>query len=98
MLAAFSITPLGAGDSVSASVADAVRLVRESGLPNETNAMFTNIEGEWDEVMAVIKACVDKVAESAPRVSVVIKIDHRPGVADALHAKVARVEAHLADG
>jgi uncharacterized protein (TIGR00106 family) len=95
MLAAFSLTPLGAGDSVSASVADAVRLVRESGLPNETNAMFTNIEGEWDEVMAVIKACVDKVAESAPRVSVVIKVDHRPGVADALHAKVAAVEDRL---
>ena len=97
MLAAFSITPLGAGDSVSASVADAVRLVRESGLPNETNAMFTNVEGEWDEVMGLIKACVLKVAESAPRVSVVIKVDHRPGVEDALHAKVARVEAHLAD-
>ena len=98
MLAAFSITPLGAGDSVSASVADAVRLVRESGLPNETNAMFTNVEGEWDEVMDLIKACVMKVAESAPRVSVVIKVDHRPGVDDALHTKVARVEAHLADG
>ena len=95
MLAAFSITPLGVGDSVSASVADAVRLVRESGLPNETNAMFTNVEGEWDEVMGLIKACVDKVAEAAPRVSLVIKIDHRPGAVDALHAKVERVESHL---
>ena len=95
MLAAFSISPLGTGDSVSSSVAEAVRLVRDSGLPNETNAMFTNVEGEWDEVMALIKACVDKVAEAAPRVSVVIKIDHRPGVVDALHAKVAAVEEHL---
>ena len=95
MLVAFSISPLGAGDSVSASVADAVRLVRQSGLPNETNAMFTNVEGGWDEVMALIKACVDKVSESAPRVSVVIKVDHRPGVTDALHAKVAAVEEHL---
>jgi uncharacterized protein (TIGR00106 family) len=95
MIAAFSITPLGVGDSVSAGVADAVRLVRASGLPNETNAMFTNVEGNWDEVMALIKSCVEKVAESAPRVSVVIKLDHRPGVSDALHAKVAAVEAHL---
>jgi uncharacterized protein (TIGR00106 family) len=95
MIAAFSITPLGVGDSVSASVADAVRLVRESGLPNETNAMFTNVEGEWDDVMGLIKSCVEKVAETAPRVSVVIKLDHRPGVSDALHAKVAAVEAHL---
>jgi uncharacterized protein (TIGR00106 family) len=95
MLAAFSITPLGAGDSVSASVAEAVRIVRASGLPNETNAMFTNIEGEWDDVMAVIKQCVEKVGERAPRVSVVIKLDHRPGSVDAMARKVEAVEAHL---
>lgn len=98
MLAAFSITPLGAGDSVSASVADAVRLVRESGLPNETNAMFTNVEGEWDEVMDLIKSCVLEVSKAAPRVSLVIKVDHRPGTVGALQAKVDAVEAHLAAG
>lgn len=97
MIAAFSITPLGVGESVSALVADAVRLVRESGLPNETNAMFTNIEGEWDEVMGLIKTCVTKVSEGAPRVSVVIKIDHRPSVDDGLHSKVQAVEARLRD-
>lgn len=95
MIAAFSITPLGTGTSVSPAVADAVHLVRASGLPNETNAMFTNVEGDWDEVMSLIKACVDKVAESAPRVSVVIKIDHRPGVSGALKAKVQAVESLL---
>jgi uncharacterized protein (TIGR00106 family) len=95
MIAAFSITPLGVGESVSASVADAVRLVRESGLPNETNAMFTNVEGEWDEVMALLKACVDTVAASAPRVSLVVKIDHRQGMTDGLRTKVAAVEAQL---
>lgn len=95
MIAAFSITPLGVGDSVSGAVADAVQIVRDSGLPNETNAMFTNVEGDWDEVMAVLKACVDRVAESAPRVSVVVKIDHRPGVTDGLRHKVEVVEAHL---
>jgi uncharacterized protein (TIGR00106 family) len=95
MLAAFSITPLGVGDSVSGSVAEAVRIVRDSGLPNETNAMFTNVEGEWDEVMALVKACVMKVGETAPRVSVVIKLDHRPGVTDALHGKVDAIEQRL---
>jgi uncharacterized protein (TIGR00106 family) len=95
VIAAFSITPLGVGDSVSAPVADAVRIVRESGLPNETNAMFTNVEGEWDEVLALLKQCVMRVAEEAPRVSVVVKIDYRPGVADALTGKVAAVEQHL---
>lgn len=82
---------------MSAAVAEAVRIVRASGLPNETNAMFTNIEGDWDEVMSVIKACVDAVAEVAPRVSVVVKIDHRAGVTDGLRAKVDAVEAHLRD-
>jgi uncharacterized protein (TIGR00106 family) len=95
MIAAFSITPLGVGDSVSGLVADAVRIVRDSGLPNETNAMFTNVEGEWDAVMAVIKQCVMRVAEAAPRVSVVIKLDHRPGVDDGLHGKVTAIEEHL---
>ena len=95
MLAAFSVTPLGGDDSVGELVADAVRIVRESGLPNETNAMFTNIEGEWDEVMAVIHRCVQAVAARSPRVSVVIKIDHRPGVTDALHRKVETIEREL---
>ena len=95
MLAAFSVTPLGGDDSVGELVADAVRIVRESGLPNETNAMFTNIEGDWDDVMAVIHRCVQAVAARSPRVSVVIKIDHRPGVTDALHSKVETIEREL---
>ena len=98
MLAAFSITPLGVGESVGDAVAEAVRIVRESGLPNETNAMFTNIEGDWDEVMDVVRRCVEAVAEEAPRVSVVIKIDHRPGVDDALASKVAAIEERTGRG
>jgi uncharacterized protein (TIGR00106 family) len=97
VIAAFSISPIGVGESVSEQVAEVVRLVRESGLANETNAMFTNVEGEYDEVMALIRACVMKVAETAPRVSVVIKIDHRPGVTNALEHKVEAVEARLRD-
>jgi len=97
MLAAFSITPIGIGASVSDSVADAVRLVRESGLPNETNAMFTNVEGNWDEVMALLKRCVERVAEDAPRVSVVLKLDYRPGTTGALEGKVASIERRLAE-
>ncbi|SCF45237.1 MTH1187 family thiamine-binding protein [Micromonospora mirobrigensis] len=98
MLIAFSITPLGVGESVGDLVADAVRVVRESGLPNRTDAMFTTVEGEWDEVMAVVKRAVDTVAAQAPRVSLVLKADVRPGVTDAMHAKVAHVEARLAQG
>ncbi len=68
MLAAFSITPMSTGESVGDLVAETVRIVRASSLPDETNAMFTNVEGEWDEVMAVIKACIDTMAQAAPRV------------------------------
>jgi uncharacterized protein (TIGR00106 family) len=99
LLIAFSVAPSGGddSDSVSAAVAAAVRVVRESGLPNETNAMFTNIEGEWDAVMAVVKAATMAVAEVAPRVSLVLKADLRPGVEGAMTKKVAAVEARLVD-
>ncbi|GAA4369520.1 MTH1187 family thiamine-binding protein [Spirillospora sp. NPDC049024] len=95
MLVAFSVTPLGAGEEVGELVAEAVRVVRASGLPNRTDAMFTTIEGEWDEVMAVVKAATDAVAARAPRVSLVVKADIRPGVTGALDAKVESVERRL---
>jgi uncharacterized protein (TIGR00106 family) len=95
MLVAFSVTPLGVGEGVAEYVAEAVRVVRESGLPNQTDAMFTTIEGEWDEVMAVVKRAVDAVAARAPRVSVTLKADIRPGATGALQSKVERIESYL---
>ena len=96
MLVAFSVTPLGVGDAVGEYVADAVRVVRDSGLPNRTDAMFTTVEGDWGEVMAVVKRAVDAVAEKAPRVSVVLKADIRRGTTGALTAKVESLERRLA--
>jgi uncharacterized protein (TIGR00106 family) len=95
VIVAFSVSPLGGDDSVGDAVAEAVRVVRASGLPNETNAMFTNIEGEWDEVMAVVKQAIDVVAAVSPRVSLVLKADIRPGHTGQLTAKVERVERAL---
>jgi uncharacterized protein (TIGR00106 family) len=97
MIAAFSITPLGVGDGVGQYVADAVRVVRDSGLPNRTDAMFTAIEGDWDDVMDVIKRATGAVAARAPRVSLVIKADLRPGATDGLTSKAATIERHLQD-
>lgn len=97
MLVAFSITPLGVGEHVSAPVADAVRVVRASGLPHHTDSMFTTIEGEWDEVMAVVKQAVDAVIAQAPRVSLSLKADVHPGVSNALQSKVDAVERQLAE-
>jgi uncharacterized protein (TIGR00106 family) len=98
MLVAFSLTPLGIGEDVGRVVAEAVRVVRASGLPNHTDAMFTTIEGDWDEVMAVIKSATEKVQEYAPRVSVVIRADIRPTVSDGLTRKVDDLERYLAEG
>ena len=95
MLVAFSVTPLGTGEGVGDIVAEAVRVVRESGLPNRTDAMFTTVEGDWDETMAVVKRAVDAVAARAPRVSLVLKADLRPGVTDGLTSKVEAVERYL---
>ena len=95
MLVAFSITPLGVGEGVGEVVAEAVRVVRASGLPNQTDSMFTTIEGDWDEVMAVMKDAVDAVAARAPRVSLVMKADIRPGVTDGLTSKVETIERYL---
>ena len=99
MIVAFSLTPSTGDDAggVHDAVAEAVRIVRASGLPNETNAMFTNVEGEWDEVMAVVKQAVDAVAAVSPRVGLVLKADIRPGYTGELTAKVQRLEQALDD-
>jgi uncharacterized protein YqgV (UPF0045/DUF77 family) len=98
MLGSFSITPLGSGDSVGDVVAGCVRIVRDSGLPNETTAMFTTVEGEPAEVFSVLQRCIDYAAQHAPRVSVTAKFDHRPGYEGALTAKRDRVERALEQG
>jgi uncharacterized protein (TIGR00106 family) len=98
MIVAFSISPSSHDESgsVAAAVAAAVRVVRDSGLPYELNSMFTNVEGEWDEVMAVVKRAVDAVAATSGRVGLVLKADIRPGWEGQMAAKVARVDALLA--
>ena len=96
MIVAFSVAPSGTGDdSVSEAVAAAVRVVRESGLPHETSSMFTTVEGGWDEVMDVVKRATEAAGRFGPRVSLVLKADIRPGWADQMTAKVARVEERL---
>ena len=98
MLLASSVSPATTDDpdgSVSEAVARAVRVVRDSGLPNETTSMFTTLEGEWDECMAVVKAACEAVAEVSPRVALVLKADIRPRWTGQLTAKVERVEERL---
>jgi uncharacterized protein (TIGR00106 family) len=99
VLVAFSVTPLGVGESVGEIVAEAVKVVRDSGLASKTDSMFTVIEGDtWAEVMAVVQRAVEAVAARASRVSVVIKADWRSGVSNAMTAKTESVERYLSAG
>jgi uncharacterized protein (TIGR00106 family) len=97
VIIAFSITPLGIGDDVGRAVAEAVRVVRASGLPNETNAMFTLVEGEWDEVMGIVRQAMDAVLAVAPRAGLVLKADVRPGTTGAMTSKVESLENYLTE-
>ena len=100
MLVAFSVAPSGGpsdGDSVHDAVAVAVKIVRDSGLPNRTDSMFTTIDGEWDEVFAVIRKATDAVAAYGTRVSLVLKADIRPGHTGELTGKVERLEQAIRD-
>ena len=103
MLIAFSVAPSGAprdgapdrDASVHDAVAAAVRVVRESGLPHRTTSMFTEVEGEWDEVFDVVKRATDAVGAFGPRVSLVLKADIRPGWTGELDGKIERLERAL---
>ena len=92
MLAEFSVVPIGKGESVSKYVAECMKIVESSGLPYKINPMGTVLEGDYDEVMAVIRKCHVRVMELSPRVITSVKIDDRMGVKNALEKKIASVE------
>lgn len=96
-LIAVAIAPFGVRDELSSEVAEVVKVIRESGLPNRTYSMFTEIEGEWDEVMRVVRDATFALAEKGIRTEVILKADVRPGFSHMMDEKVARVNA-LLDG
>jgi uncharacterized protein (TIGR00106 family) len=101
MLVAFSVAPSGTGradGSVHDAVAAAVRVVRSSGLPHRTTSMFTEIEGDWDEVFEVVKRATEAVLPYGSRVSLVLKADIRPGHAGEIDGKIERLERAIDAG
>lgn len=94
-LIAVAIAPVGVGDELAPEVAEVIRVIRESGLPNRTNSMFTEIEGEWDEVLQVVKEATFVLAEKGIRTEVVLKADVRPGFSNTMQQKVAKVDSLL---
>ena len=94
-LIAVAIAPVGVGDELSKYVAEVVKVIRESGLPNKTYSMFTEIEGDWDAVMAVVKKATFVLAEKGIRTEVVLKADIRPGFENMMEGKIDRLNEAL---
>ena len=97
-LVAVAIAPFGQGEELSQYVAEVVEVIRASGLKNRTYSMFTEIEGEWDEVMDCVKRATFVLAERGVRTEVVLKADIRPGYEDTMEGKMQRLEEKLEQG
>ena len=97
-LVAVAIAPCGTGDEFAPYVAEIVRIIRESGLPSRTNSMFTEIEGEWDDVMATIKKATAYLTDRGIRTELVMKVDIRPGYTNMMERKTKVVEDILSQG
>ena len=95
ILLEFSMSPLGKGESVGKYVARSIEIIDKSGVPYRLNPMGTVLEGDWDEVMGVVKACYERMRKDCSRISVSIKIDYRKGKSGRLDAKVASVEKRI---
>lgn len=95
MLLEFSISPLGKGESVGEHVARSLDIVDRSGVPYRLNPMSTVLEGEWDEAIGVVKACLDRMSEDCDRVTGTMKFDWRRGATGRLESKIASVEKRL---
>lgn len=95
LLAEFSLTPIGKGTSVSAWVSRSLDIIDRAGVPYRLGPMGTCVEGEWDEVMGLLKACFERMAEDCERISISFKGDWRKGASGRLTAKVEKVEATL---
>jgi uncharacterized protein (TIGR00106 family) len=95
MLVELSIIPIGNGTHTSDEIADALKIIEQSGLPFELTPTSTCIEGEWHEVMPVIQKCHDRVRAQCPHVVTTLKIEDEEGAKNKLQANVASVEEKL---
>ncbi len=95
ILLEFSMSPLTKGESVSRYVSRSLDIIDRSGIPYRLNPMGTVIEGSWDEVMGVVKACWERMRQDCDRISTVMKIDYRKGKTGRLQSKVESIEAKL---
>ena len=90
-----AIFPLDKGTSVSAHVAKAATIIRDSGLAYVTGPMGTSIEGDWPDLVAVVNRCMAALQEDCDRVYATIKVDYRKGSDGRIRKKVASLERHM---
>jgi uncharacterized protein (TIGR00106 family) len=95
VLLEFSMAPLEKGSSVGEYVARSLKIIDESGLDYRLHAMGTIIEGEMDEVLDVLRKCLDAMAVDCERVTCTAKLDYRRGHSGRLETKVASVEEKM---
>jgi uncharacterized protein (TIGR00106 family) len=95
VLLEFSMSPLGKGESVGKYVARSLEIVDKSGVDYRLNPMGTVLEGDWDDVLGVVKQCFERMRKDCNRISCSIKVDYRKGAQGRLQAKVASVEKRL---
>ncbi len=95
MLVEFSVIPVGGGESIGEEIAKVIDVVDKSGLPYKASPMGTAVEGEWDEVMGVIRDCHKAVVGDGLRAFTSITIDDRPGTVNRITEKLASVERRL---
>ena len=92
MLAELSIIPVGTGSHLSGEIAEAVKIIDESGLRYQLTPSGTCVEGEWDEVMQVVRRCHDKLRQHAPHVITTIRIEDDAGETNKIERNVSSVE------
>jgi len=92
MLVAFSVVPIGSGTELKNEVARVLDVIDRSGLPYRLNAMTTEVEGDWDEVMAVVRQAHDVGRSFTGRVLTTIVIDDRQGATGRIEGKIRDVE------
>ncbi len=98
VIADLCVVPIGVGVSVSKHVAACQRVLEEAGLEINMHAYGTNIEGDWNQVMAAIKRCHEVVHEmGAPRISTSLKLGTRTDRTQSMAEKISSVEAKLDD-
>ncbi len=95
VLLEFMMSPTGKGESLSPYVARVLKVIDDSGVTYRLTPMGTILEGEWDEVMNVVRSCFFELKRDCSRIGVHLKVDYREGTESRMHSKIASLEKKI---